>query len=98
MEYLEEIAEAHPDNVPAPLLEQPILPEHTASLLEAFLALSECRSSNGYGPNPITATDIFSYLWLNPICEGKRFFGLVKALDRVFLDWHAKEAAAKSKH
>lgn len=97
LDYLLEIADSHPDDIPAPLLSQPELPEQTAAVLGAFLALSESRSSNGYGPNPISVSDISAYLWINPICEARRFFALVRTLDRVFLDWHAKEAEALKK-
>lgn len=66
-------------------------------MLSAFLFLSECRSSNGYGPNPIAAADMLAYLVAHPICDGPRFFSLVRGLDRVFLEWHAAKAKAEAK-
>lgn len=94
--YLQQIAEDNPDDIPPPLLNQPQLPETTAAGLQAFFFLSECRAHNGYGPNPITVSDMLAYLWANPICDARRFFSLVRGLDRVFLDWHAAKAKAEA--
>lgn len=95
--YLLLIAKDNPDDIPAPLLSQPELPEATAAALQAFLFLSECRSHNGYSPNPITVSDMMAYVVVNPICDGLRFFGLIRSLDRVFLDWHAAKAKDAAK-
>lgn len=94
--YLLLIAKDNPDDIPAPLLSQPELPETTAAALHAFLFLSECRSMSYSAPNPITVSDMMAYIVVNPICDALRFFSLVRALDRVFLDWHAAKAKAEA--
>lgn len=95
MEYLLDLAEDNPEAIPAPLLNQPTLPQATAAVLQAFLELSECRSMGFQLPNPLTAADILAYYQMHPICDAPRFFALVKSLDTVFLAWSEKQAATR---
>lgn len=93
MDYLLDLAAENPEHIPEPLLDQPTLPEASAATLQAFLDLSQCRSMGYSAPNPITASDILAYIQINPICEPRRFFALVRSLDSVFLAWAEKQAA-----
>jgi hypothetical protein len=91
LDYLLDLAAENPDDIPAPLLTQPSLPETTSHMLQAFLDLSEGRTGGFSGPNPISASDILAYFWIHPIGDARRFFALVRMLDRVFLAWASKK-------
>lgn len=59
-------------------------------MVSAFNTLSPCRTSNGFGRNPISFTDIRSYIELfgHPFSEAKDFVDLLSMMDGKFLELH----------
>lgn len=90
---------------PAVLESRP--PLHLAShalLFEAFMMMHMMRTSNGFGPNPITMGMIKEYLDLfgSPPVDLDIFVKMMKRLDEAALKWlreqdEKKTAAAKAK-
>lgn len=59
----------------------------SAEIASAFRVLSSTRSGTGYGPNPISLSDIKAYIDLtgSPWCDNVIFIELIYRLDRLYL-------------
>lgn len=57
-----------------------------------FLALDSTRTSNGYGANPLSFTDIKSYFELIQETPEPHEVKLINTLDRTILEVYAKQA------
>jgi len=65
--------------------------------ISSFLILSNARSSNGYGPNPLTIADIVSYFSIKePIFEVNLTLRVIQHLDTEYLDFLFKKEKAKN--
>ena len=60
----------------------------------AFETLSASRSYGFACPNPVSMSDILAHHAAYGIGELAEFVALIQALDAVFVEWHAKQAAA----
>lgn len=85
-EYFEQLADECEglEEIPAPLLSRPLLPAHTASILNAFFTLSAMRTAS-LVINPITAADALAYVTAIPICDPAHFLDFIQALDVIWL-------------
>lgn len=73
------------------------LPEEHYEIWGWFATLNESRSSNGYGLNPITYSDILAFFTLIQIQPHEWEVHLIKRLDREVLGVYAKKAEIESK-
>lgn len=70
----------------------PEVPPQAAHLLDWFGELSTGRTSNGFGPNPLTWSDITAWASLTGTDLRPWEVRLLKQLDIVFLNVHAEGA------
>lgn len=73
------------------------LPESCAQVWKWFIDLNNSRTSNGFGVNPITYSDIKSYLDLINIEIEDWELNLIKKFDNEAMLSYAKEAEAERK-
>lgn len=73
------------------------LPESCYSIWGHFLALDSKRSSNGYGANPLSYSDIKAYFDLIQETVEPCEVRLINTLDRTLLDVYAKQAEKEMK-
>ena len=73
------------------------LPESMHMVWNYFIDLNNTRTSNGFGLNPISFTEIKSYFDLYCITPMSYEIAAIKALDRVALDCFNKEQEKSSK-
>ena len=73
------------------------LPESMHMVWNYFIDLNNTRTSNGFGLNPISFTEIKSYFDLYYITPMSYEITAIKALDRVALDSFNKEQEKSSK-
>lgn len=67
------------------------LPESCYQVWHWFLELHSSRSGNGFGANPISYTDIYSYFSLLDITPEQWELSLLRRLDNTALEHLAKE-------
>jgi hypothetical protein len=82
-EKLESISEKtgkRPDS-----LDGPEMPDGTEYIWRWFLELSSSRGSNGFGPMPITFSDIHAWMAITGSMPRKDEIDLIREMDRVFL-------------
>lgn len=85
LEGLEERRQLREPDYRSPELEQPPLPDELAYLWGWFGQLESARSSNGYGPNPLTYAEIKAWAALTGARPAPWEVGLLKRLDAVYL-------------
>ena len=78
------------------------MPSSCFHVWKMFIDLNNARGSNGFGVNPISYTEIYSYCKLHTIDIDEWELDLIKEFDKTVLDIYAeqqeqKAAAAKSK-
>lgn len=78
-----------------PLVEDVDAPHELEHLLAAFFELNSGRGSNGFGPSPLTFTEIESWTRLRQFPLTAWEVDVIKKLDAVFLEDHAKKAKSK---
>ena len=66
-------------------------PEDLKYIWDWFLELDSSRTSNGFGVNPITFSDMYSYFQLLKIIPDDIEIMLIRMLDRVALDHYRRE-------
>ena len=64
---------------------------------EYFLRLNQKRSSNGFGVNPISYTEIKNYFDLMQIFPDPSEVEVISLLDSVFMEHYAKEQEKNNK-
>lgn len=62
-----------------------------------FIELHNCRSSNGFGVNPINYQEIYAYAQLYSLQLEEWEIGLIKRFDNVALAQFAKQAEQQQK-
>lgn len=67
-------------------LDGPEMPDGTEYLWRWFLELSSSRGSNGFGPMPITYSDIYAWMTTTGSAPRKDEIDLIREMDRVFLN------------
>lgn len=77
---------------PRELDDIPELPSSCYEVWGWFLNLNESRSSNGFGFNPITYSDVDSFFRLKQIQPEQWEVDLVKRLDREVLSIYAEKS------
>lgn len=82
---------------PQELENLPELPQSCYMVWEWFLNLNESRSSNGFGFQPISYTEIYSFFKLKEVNPDHWEIDLIRRLDREVLAIYAKKAQADSK-
>lgn len=82
---------------PKALLSRPEIYPDLALFYEAFWELSRKRSSGGFGPNPITYTEMIAYCELHYIEETATFARYISACDEILLDHVERKNAQKVK-
>lgn len=84
--YIEFYAKLKKEGKPTPLdikLDNSIL---TQWFISNFYALSDSRSSNGFGPNPISITDIISFFSIKkPILDLELSVRIIQHIDKKFI-------------
>lgn len=73
------------------------LPSSMIEVWSWFITLHESRSSNGFGVNPISFMDIWTFFQLQEITPYRWEIDLIKRLDREVMSIFNKKAAADSK-
>lgn len=73
------------------------LPESTIHIWNWFIDLSNSRSSNGFGANPLSYSEIWSYFNLMQITPDEWEVKLIKALDNIALEQFSKDIKEGSK-
>ena len=68
------------------------LPEGCFQVWKWFIDLHNARGSNGFGINPISYTEIYSYFGLMTIVPEEWEINLIKRFDNEALTAYAKEA------
>jgi hypothetical protein len=71
------------------------IPDAAMHIWEWFWELHSTRSSNGFGPNPISYAEIAAWSKLSSIKPNKHEVKMLRELDRVYLEAAAKEAKKK---
>ena len=64
----------------------PALPLDFAHVWNAFIELHQCRGSGGFGPNPISFTEIASYRHVTGIDLSPWEVKVIRALDTVYIE------------
>jgi hypothetical protein len=80
-----------------PILDGPEYPELLEPVWHDFLHLSRGRTSNGFGANLLTWTDIAEWQRLTRIDLSPWQVDLLVALDNVWLTEHARQLKSKGK-
>lgn len=73
------------------------LPEAYYSIWGVFLELNAARGSNGFGVDPLSFTEIYSYCKLYGIDLELHELKMLRRFDNVALELQAKEAKANNK-
>jgi hypothetical protein len=82
---------------PKELEELKELPESCRQVWKWFIDLNNSRSSNGYGVNPLSYSDIKAYLDMISIDVEEWELNLIKRIDNEALNSYSKEAEAERK-
>lgn len=69
----------------------PVLPREARYLWTTFVSLHRARTSSGFGPNPITWTEIDAYCRLNGTALDPWEVEAVRALDDTYMSVAAEE-------
>lgn len=67
------------------------LPESCEHVWKWFIELHNSRSGSGFGINPISYSDMYSYFCLINMQPEEWELDLIKLIDRKILNIHAKE-------
>jgi hypothetical protein len=96
---LTEIVNETPDApLPDALKDRPPLGPELEEYWQGFVTLSQCRTYNFGGSNPISMSDIFAYFQafaINRFEDREDFVYFVKRLDEEYLRMEAAKARAK---
>lgn len=68
------------------------LPENCYLVWKYFTDLHHSRTSNGFGHNPISYTEMNAYFSLHSIDVSSEEIDIIKKLDYTYLEFAAKEA------
>ena len=92
IEVLQEVYRSSGVKPPA-LASMPVLRRECRPYLEAFMALSASRDSNGYGLNPIRIGEVKDYALLMGMCqeEAVKLLRIIQAMDVKFLAYIAEK-------
>lgn len=95
-DHMEQVARAQGVDVDD-LLERPQeLPETVAHLWVAFCQMSNARTSNGFGPNPLTYHDVEAWSRVTGVELTAWEIDVLKRLDVVFLTVATKNARPRT--
>lgn len=72
------------------------LPDSTMHIWGWFIELNNARSSNGFGVNPLSYSEIWSYFNLMQVSPDEWEVKLIKALDNIALEQISKDMKEKS--
>ena len=89
-DHLEQVEKSTGGRVRPPELDLPDLPDPVAHVWEWFADLHRARGSNGFGPNPLTYSEMAAWARLTGADPGPWEVALLKHLDGVYLDIQAK--------
>lgn len=73
------------------------LPDSTTHVWGWFIDLNNARSSNGFGVNPLSYSEIWSYFNLMQLSPDEWEVKLIKALDNIAIEQISKDMKEKSK-
>jgi hypothetical protein len=77
---------------PQALLDAPSLPEGCEELWRVFGELHSCRTSNGFGPNRITYTDVDAFQRVTCIRLKPWELDAIRRADRAYLnEWQSRQ-------
>ena len=71
--------------MPDDLANEKEIPESALHVWLYFIELHEERTSNGFGPNPLTSTSIKDWCWLNRVKLETWEVKAIKALDKLWM-------------
>lgn len=73
------------------------IPQSCEHVWKWFIDLNSGRTSNGFGPNPLTYSDIYSYFTLYNMYPDEWELELIKVLDKTALDAISKQIDKETK-